>query len=125
MKLKTDIYYKEQEEICNRILAILELDHRNSFVRSEIDNNEEKQQQIMDMKPEIKKYFACAKMAAFKPNFYVKRPYMSIVRGVLHTQGYNIVSKRFLATIDRNVLRQSIRYVITRNEEIEEIEEID
>jgi hypothetical protein len=79
MPKKKDLNPEKREEICNRLLEILGLDDNNCFIRSDMDENEEKQQQIIDMKPEIKEYFACAKIAAFKPNFHVQRPYLSIV----------------------------------------------
>ena len=51
MPKKKDLNPEKREEICNRLLEILGLDENNCFIRSDMDENEEKQQQIIDMKP--------------------------------------------------------------------------
>ena len=59
MRVKLSEKYKnERENICNKILEILDLDEKNSFLLVDLDNDTEKQKAILDMKDEIKKYFA-------------------------------------------------------------------
>ena len=116
MPKKKDLNPEKREEICNRLLEILGLDENNCFIRSDMDENEEKQQQIIDMKPEIKEYFACAKIAAFKPNFHVQRPYLSIVKGILQNQGYTIIGKLYIKRIQSNIMQRTIIDTVTRNQ---------
>ena len=39
MRFKSDLYKKEQEDIMNNIINILELDNENSITLYELDNN--------------------------------------------------------------------------------------
>jgi hypothetical protein len=47
MRLKSDLYKKEQEEIVDKIIIILDLENKNTYTLYELDNNEEIQKQIM------------------------------------------------------------------------------
>ena len=80
MRIKLcDKYKIEREEICKKIIDILQLDDNNSFILCEFDDNVEKQKKIMEIKDEIQKYFACSEISSFKPNFECKRPYLNIL----------------------------------------------
>ena len=81
-KLETK-YHTEREDICNRLISILELDENNSILLNELENDIEKQTKILDMKDEIKKYFAVSCLTPYKPNATCKRPYINILRGLV------------------------------------------
>ena len=50
MRVKLCEKYKtEREEICKKLIEILELDTNNSFILCELDSNIEKQNKIMEM----------------------------------------------------------------------------
>jgi len=85
---------EEREEICNKIISILNLDDEKSFLLLDLDNDTEKQTAILDMKEEIQKCFAVSTISAFKPNFDCKRPYLNIVRSILRQQNYIVSSTR-------------------------------
>jgi len=55
-KLK-DKYQKEREEYCDKIINILQLDDNHYFLLCDLDENVEKQNELLAMKDEIKKYF--------------------------------------------------------------------
>ena len=112
MRVKLCEKYKtEREDICNRLIAIVDLDDNNSFLLSELDQNTDKQNAILAMKDEIKKYFACSEIVALKPNIEMKRPYLNIVRGILRKQGYEFFSKEFGSKEKKS---RTIRYVLFR-----------
>jgi len=68
MRIKlSDKYQNEREEICNKIITILDLKEDNTFLLCELDEDIEKQNKIMDLKEEIQKYFACSTISSFKP----------------------------------------------------------
>ena len=47
MRIKlSEKYQKEREDICDKIISILELDENKSFLLCELDNNIEKQKKI-------------------------------------------------------------------------------
>jgi hypothetical protein len=74
MRIKLcDKYNNEREEICKKLIDILKLDMNNSFLLSDLDDDVEMQTEILNMKDEIQKCFACSNISSFKPNFDCKR----------------------------------------------------
>ena len=115
MRIKLcDKYKIEREEICKKIIDILQLDDNNSFILCEFDDNVEKQNKIMEIKDEIQKYFACSEISSFKPNFECKRPYLNIVRGILRKQGYTFISTNIDIKIN-DFVKRTKKYIILRN----------
>lgn len=113
MRVKlSEKYQTEREAICDKLIEIVNLDDDNSFLLSELDENTDKQHAILEMKDEIKKYFACSEISAFKPNMVAKRPYLNIVRGILRKQKYQIFSKDFVNKKDK---KRTIQYTILRH----------
>ena len=116
MRIKlSEKYQTEREDICNRLISILKLDDSNSFLLCHLDEDMEKQNQIMEMKEEIQKYFSCFNISAFKPNFDCKRPYLSIVRSILRKQNYIIENSDFWMKYENGFLKRTIKYKIFRN----------
>jgi hypothetical protein len=58
MRLKSELYKKEQEEIVDKIISILDLENKTEYTLYELDQNEEIQKKIMELIPEIRKYYA-------------------------------------------------------------------
>jgi len=58
MRLKSDLYKKEQEEIIEKIISILDLKNKNTHTLYELDKNDEIQNKIMELIPEIRKWFS-------------------------------------------------------------------
>jgi hypothetical protein len=115
MRIKlSDKYQNEREEICNKIITILELKEDNTFLLYELDNDIEKQNKILELKEEIQKYFACSTISSFKPNFDCKRPYLNIIRSILRKQNYNFIGNDYTIKIN-NIPKKTIKYVIFRN----------
>ena len=115
MRIKLSEKYKtEREDICNKLINILQLGEDNTFLLCDLDNDIEKQNQILGMKEEIQKCFACSTISSFKPNFDCKRPYLNIVRSILRKQNYNFIGNDFTIKID-NVPKKTIKYIIFRN----------
>lgn len=115
MRVKLSEKYKqEREEICNKLIDILDLDNDKSFLLNEIDNNNIKQQSIINMKDEIKKYFAVSTISSFKPNFECNRPYLNIVRSILRQQNYIVSSTRVSYKNGEDRIN-TIKYFIFRN----------
>ena len=115
MRIKlSDKFQTEREIICNRIITILALDDKNTFLLYDLDNDIVKQQQILEMKEEIQKYFACSTISSFKPNFECKRPYLNIIRGILRKQNYTFIGNDFTIKIN-DIQKKTIKYMIFRN----------
>ena len=91
MRLKSELYKKEQEEIVDKIIEILNLENKKSYTLYELDNNEEIQKQIMELIPEIRKWYSFNGMKAVGVPERIKRPWLSIIKHLIKSK-YNIVS---------------------------------
>jgi len=115
MRIKlSEKYLTEREEICNKIITILDLKEDNTFLLCELDEDIEKQNKIMDLKEEIQKYFACSTISSFKPNFECKRPYLNIIRSILRKQNYNFIGNDYTIKVN-DIPKKTIKYIIFRN----------
>jgi hypothetical protein len=110
----SDKFQNEREQICEKLISIIELDDNNSFLLSELDDNVEKQNKILEMKGEIQQYFACSTISAFKPNFECKRPYLNIIRSILRKQGYTFIGNDYTIKVN-GVPMKTIKYYIFRD----------
>lgn len=83
MRLKSELYKKEQEEIVDKIITILDLENKTEYTLYELDKNGEIQKQIMELIPEIRKYYAFNNMKAVGEPNKRKRPWLSIIKNLL------------------------------------------
>jgi len=109
-------YQNEREEICNKIITILDLKEDNTFILYDLDNDTEKQNRILDMKEEIKKVFECSTISSFKPNFECKRPYLNIIRSILRKQNYTVECGTTFLPVEKGLYKTFTKYKIFRNE---------
>jgi hypothetical protein len=107
-------YVNEREDICKKIIEILELNN-NTFLLNELDQNIEKRTKLLDLKPEIQRVFECSTISAFKPNFPCKRPYLNIVRSILRKQSYEISGDDILIKQENGSYLKTMKYKIFRD----------
>ena len=91
MKLKSILYKKEQKELIDKIINILELDDDNSIILYNLDNDQEKQNKILALIPEIRKYYSFSTIIGASDPTKAKRPYLSIIRQLTKSK-YNMKS---------------------------------
>jgi len=101
MRLKSELYKKEQEEIVDKIISILDLENKTEYTLYELDKNEEIQKIIMELIPEIRKYYAFNNMKAVGEPNKRKRPWLSIIKNLLKTK-YNIITDISYLTDDKS-----------------------
>lgn len=104
MKLKSELYKKEQKQIIQQIMDILELDENNSITLYELDNDEEKKKNIMDLVPKIRTYFSFSDIKGASNPSLLKRPWLSIIRQ-LTKEDYKIISNDVRIKINENTIR--------------------
>ena len=104
MRLKSELYKKEQQEIVEKIITILDLENKNTYTLYELDNNEEIQKQIMELIPEIRKWFSFNNMKAVGEPSKRKRPWLCIIKQLLKEK-YTIESKDFQFTENGKYIR--------------------
>ena len=86
MRLKSELYKKEQEEIVDKIIKILDLENRKSYTLYELDNNLEIQKQIMELISEIRKWYSFNNMKAVGEPEKRKRPWLSIIKNLIKSK---------------------------------------
>jgi len=115
MRVKLCEKYKiEREEICKKIIDILKLDDKKSFILCELDEDKEKQTAILNMKEEIQKCFAVSSISTFKPDRECKRPYLNLVRSILRKQGYTFENNNILFKLENGNYKKTMKYTIFR-----------
>jgi len=104
MRLKSELYKKEQDEIVDKIISILDLENRTEYTLYELDKNEEIQKKIMELIPEIRKYYSFNGIKAVGEPNKIKRPWLSIIKHLIKKK-YNMVSLDYHFTEDGNHIR--------------------
>ena len=104
MRLKSELYKKEQDEIIDKIITILDLENKITYTLYELDKNEEIQKQIMELIPEIRKWFSFNGIKAVGEPSKIKRPWLSIVKQLTKTK-YNMVSLDYHFTENKKNIR--------------------
>ena len=107
MRLKSELYKKEQEEVIGKIISILDLTNKNTYTLYELDKNAEIQNKIMELIPEIRKWFSFNGLKAVGEPSKIKRPWLSIIKQLLKSK-YIIESKDFQFTENGKYIRTHI-----------------
>ena len=104
MILKSILYKKEQEELLVKLMNILELDENNSITLYDLDNDITKQQNIITLSNDIKKYFRFECIKGIRNPETVKRPFLSIIKNICKMK-YNILSCDIRIDINNDTIR--------------------
>jgi hypothetical protein len=84
MPKKIDQYINERKAVIDRLLVILGINEGNNmFSLHKIDEDNNIQQQILDLEPEIKKYFICGEWSCFKKKNSINRRWLSFIKYLL------------------------------------------
>lgn len=100
MKTKSDTYKKEQINLSNKIIEILELDTDNQVTLYHLDRDRQKTDRIMELLPELRKYFAFRNMCGIENPEKLNRPWLSIIKHVTKITHVMDVKYKML-TIDK------------------------
>jgi hypothetical protein len=104
MRLKSELYKKEQEEIINKIVKILDLENKTEYTLYELDKNEEIKKQIMELIPDIRKYYSFNGIKAVGEPNKIKRPWLSIIKHLIKKK-YKMISLDYHFTEEGNHIR--------------------
>ena len=107
MRLKSELYKKEQFELVDKIINILELDENNQITLYALENNKEKITKIMKLIPELRKYFAFGKVKSIEYPEKIQHPWLSIIRQITKLK-YNMKRKDHRIYTDNNIIRTII-----------------
>jgi len=105
--IKNIKFKEEQQKIINKLFLIL---NDNTFILYELDNDEKKQKEIIELGKDIKKYYSCSTCKGINiPD--CKRPYLSIIRFLLKKNGYDFYSKNYSINQGERELKSIISFI--------------
>jgi hypothetical protein len=107
MKLKRELYKDEQIKLSNKIIDILELDENNQIILYYLDNDEEKQNKIMKLIPELRKYFSFSSINGLERTETTNRPWLSIIRQITKLT-HDMIYKDKQITVNNKKIRTKI-----------------
>jgi len=108
---KEEKYKNECEEITQQIINILQLDKDNSFILYDFDRDPVKQEKILALSSNIKKYFASSYWNGINEKTTI-RPYLTIVRNLLKNQGYLFINKSIIYNTSAGKVKTTRYYII-------------
>ena len=112
MRLKSELYKKEQDEIVDKIITILDLENKTEYTLYELDKNKEIQKQIMELIPEIRKYYSFNGIKAVGEPTKIKRPWLSIIKHLIKPK-YKMVSLDYHFTENgKHIRTQKYHFII-------------
>lgn len=112
MRLKSELYTAEQEEILKKLFNILDLDGENSITLYELDNNIDKQKAISNLIQDIRKYYSFSNVIGIKEPDKCKRSYLSIIKCIVKNK-YNMYHSNCRITINNEKIR-TVKYIFIK-----------
>lgn len=115
MPKQVDKYTKERQDVLDKMFTILGInENSNTFLLHELDSNVDKQNQILQLEPDIKKYFICGKWGCFTdPN--MKRRYLSIIKNTMKDMDIELFSVRqFFKADDNTSYRDTVYHIVKK-----------
>lgn len=113
MPKKVDKFDNERKEVLNKMFQILGINENNNmFSLHKLDGDQEKQNEIINLQDDIKKYFICGEWTCFKKKDTTKRIWLSMIKYVVKDMGYQIFTSRKNVNFDENIIHDTIYYLI-------------
>ena len=93
-KKNVEQYIEEQKNILIKLYDILGITETNKqFSLKELDNNIEKQQKILQLEEDIKKYFICNRWCYFNQKCKgFKRNYLSLIKCLIRQMNIKLIT---------------------------------
>ncbi len=108
-------YYDDQLRVLDKLNNILNVTStNNTFIMYELENNIEKQKNILDLETDIKKYFSYSTWSYFNAK-NKKKNYMSLIRSIYKNMGFDLFHKSYKIKNDDNIIHSQIYYIIKKN----------
>jgi len=110
-KKKLFKYKKEQHEVLENLLNILNYNNDYTFYLYDLDNNKNLQESIISLSNEIKKYYPASSCIGVN-NQKCKRPYLSIIRYILKFHNKELYVMDFTMNIENGETTRTKKYKI-------------
>ncbi len=119
MRKLSELYKDEREAICKKVIDIV----GTEFLLCDILENDAVRQKILDLKPEIQKYYAVGSLSVFRGEGLrgsgappVKRDSLVIVRYIFKQNGYNFINNEHVIQGENGFTKKTVKYTIERKE---------
>ena len=104
-------YKKEQEELLNKLLLILNYNNDYTFYLYDLDNKIELQNSIIGLSDDIRKYYPSSTCMGVNGQ-NCKRPYLSIIRYILKFHNKELYFMDFTLEIENKKTIRTKKYKI-------------
>ena len=114
MPKSVEKYTEERNELLQKLYNILGVNETNRmFSLKELDKNEQKQQAIIDLVPEIKKYFLCSRWNYFNnKDRECKRIYLSLIKAFFKNMNIKMNVATLVKKNDDNTSKYETFYIL-------------
>jgi hypothetical protein len=114
MPKSIDKYDHERNELLQKLLNILEIKpENNKFSLKELDGNIEKQNAIIELESDVKKYFLCSRWSYFSnKNRNFKRNYLSLIKTLCKQMNVKLITSTMTKKYDNNTTESETYYYI-------------
>ena len=105
-------YINERKELLQKIFNILVVTENNKMVSlKKLDEDKNKQQNIMELENDIKKYFICSRWAYFSNKTRkFKRDYLSLIKAIMKDLGIKMDALTLIKKIGDNKVKCETYY---------------
>jgi len=112
MPKSIDKFTNERNDILQKILNILEITEKNKmFSLKELDENNDKQNNIIALEANIKKYFLCSRWTYFSnKNREFKRNYLSLIKAIMKDMNVKMASSTLVKKNNDNTSKCETYY---------------
>lgn len=113
-RLKSNIYTSECNNIIDKLNDILFTDLSNmSFYTYHLDNDIDKQNKIIQLESDVKKFMASSRWAYFNKD--PRKKYFSLLRSIYKYMNYDVIRSTSSLSIDGKIINTQL-YVIKKKE---------
>lgn len=113
---KVSLFKVEQLQVKDKLLDILNINQdKNYFTLYELDNNIEKQNQIIALENDCEKYYSCSEWTYFRykrENKINERPSLVLAKNILASHDIELVNTKVSVTTNDNKKIVTSKYVI-------------
>jgi hypothetical protein len=110
---KKDVKYSVQQmHILNTLLNILNFNGDYTFLLVDLDERQELQSNILDMIPDIRRYYPSSGCVGVHSDRRCKRPYLSIIRFLLKYHRRELYSSDFSISLGNEEYKKTKKYKI-------------
>ncbi len=105
-------FEKERKEVLDKLLKILNVNKENTiFYINDLQNDENKQKQILDLESDVKKYFSCGKWLYFAKKD-IPNPYLSLLKSLLKDMKINTSMIYYKDTTNKVITKKGLKILI-------------